>query len=82
MDNKNINRIQEYYQILVINCEKMEKYRVKLKNDPREYTAIPVIPNKLQEIDTGRFTLRILEPEDYQGFYERSLDEIELLEKE
>jgi hypothetical protein len=73
--------IQQYYDILVMNCEKMEKYTVKLKNDPRTYIAIPVIPYKYQESDTGRFALRILDPEDYEGFYERSIDEIELLQK-
>jgi hypothetical protein len=82
MENTNDKLIQDYFNILCINCEKMEKYRVKLKNDPRTYTAIPVIPAKFQENGVKRFTLRILDPEDYEGFYERSLDEIEMLEKE
>jgi hypothetical protein len=82
MENNNEKLIQEYYEILIINCDKMEKYKVKLKNDPRTYTAIPVIPNKFQDNGTRRFTLRIMDPEDFEGFYERSLDEIELLEKE
>ncbi len=73
--------INSYYDILVQNAKKMETYSIKLKNDPRVYTSVPMIPHKFQDDEVKRFTLRILAPDDYAGLYERSIDEIEMLEK-
>jgi hypothetical protein len=77
-ENTEIN--QQYYDILIKNVQKMEFYSIKFKNDSRIYTAVPMISYKFQNDDSNRFSLRIIHPKEYEGLYERSLDEIEFLE--
>jgi hypothetical protein len=79
--NENERVVQDYYNLLVENAEKCEVYNLKLINDPRIYTAIPMVPLKLQEDHTLRFAFRILQPESFEGLYERNIEDIEYLEK-
>jgi hypothetical protein len=80
MDNQD-NLIQQYYDILVKNVQKMETYSIKMKNDPRTYTAVPMIPFKFQNNETKRFTLKIIHPKEYEGLYDRAIEDIDVLEK-
>lgn len=79
--NENEKVVQDYYNLLAENTEKCEVYILKLVNDPRTYTAIPMVPHKLQEDHTLRFAFRILQPESLEGLYERNIEDIEYLER-
>ncbi|MFW5830602.1 MAG: hypothetical protein ACOC1D_01280 [Prolixibacteraceae bacterium] len=75
------NRKQEFYELLVQNVQKGEVYAVKLKGDPQIYSAIPMIPGRLQNNDPGKFVLKVLAPAERKGVYEYTMDELESIEE-
>ena len=75
------NKKQEYYEKLVQNVQKGEVYVVKLKKDPQVYSAIPMIPGRLQNDPSDKFVLKILAPVERKGVYEFSIDEVEYIER-
>ncbi len=77
-ENNSIN----YFEQLVQNVQKGEIYRVKLKNDPQVYLAIPMIPARIQNENPQKFLLKVISPESKQGVYEQFIGDIESLEKE
>jgi hypothetical protein len=72
--------MQKYYEILINNHEKGETYSIKFRDNPRVYTGIPMIP-RVQGDDENKFIFKILSPEKYKGIQEKSIKDIESLEK-
>lgn len=77
-ENSNTSR---YYELLVQNAQKGEVYAVKLKSDPQVYSAIPLIPGRMQNEEPAKFVLNILAPPERKGVHELPLDEIESIEQ-
>ena len=73
--------MHEYYEQLVQNVQKGEVYSVKMRDDPRVYLSIPMIPGRLQNSDPAIFLLKVIAPDDRQGVYEFLLEDIEYLER-
>jgi hypothetical protein len=73
-------KLQDIFETFVQNVQKGDIYRVKFKDDPTYYTGIPMIPGSYQE-DVLTFILKVLEPEKIKGIHEKSITEIEILEK-
>lgn len=71
----------DYYEMFVQNVQKGEVFEVKLLGDPNAYSAIPLIPGRFQNEKSGKFLLKILAPENKEGVYEHSLDEIEWVDR-
>jgi hypothetical protein len=80
MENTN-EKLQEYYEILVQNQQKGEIYKIKFRNETQTFTGIPMISHRIQQSNDSSFVFNILSPEEHKGIYERSLREIESLEK-
>lgn len=74
-------RKQELYELLVQNVQKGEVYAVKLKGDPQVYSAIPMIPGRLQNNDSEKFVLKVLAPAERKGVYEYKMSELESIEQ-
>lgn len=74
------NNINNYYELLVQNAKKGEIYSVKFKNDPVVYSAMPMIPGRLQNHEPQKFVLNVLAPKEYKGVYEKLTGEIETIE--
>ncbi len=71
---------QKYYEILVNNHEKGETYSIKFRDNPQVYTGIPMIP-RVPTKNENKFIFKILSPEKYKGIQEKSIKDIENLEK-
>lgn len=75
-------KIDNYYQILVQNARKGERYRIKLKGSTLEYNAIPLIQMNFDVPGDGTFMMKIFEPAEYKGIQYHRLEDIDTLEKE
>jgi hypothetical protein len=78
MENSD-QKIQEFYEILVNNHEKGETYSIKFRDNPQVYTGIPMVPRDRDDDDI--FIFKVLSPEKYKGIHEKSIREIEKIEK-
>ena len=81
MQNKDA-KYRKYYEALVQNAQKGETYLLKLKDSPIVYIAIPVLRSTFTTDDENMFSFRILQPEEHKGVFQRSIDDIELLERQ
>lgn len=71
----------EYARILAQNAYKGDTFVVKLKDDPTYYVGIPMVRSSLSRDQDETFTLKILEPREKSGMIERSIRDLELLQK-
>jgi hypothetical protein len=78
MENRD-QKIQEYYEILVNNHEKGETFSIKFRDNPQVYTGIPMVP-RVQD-DEDIFIFKVFSPAKYKGIHEKSIREIETIEK-
>ena len=80
MKNENKN-YRKHYEILVQNAQKGEIYLLKLKDSQLVYVTIPVLRDRFTTEAEDVFSFRILQPEENKGIFQRSIEDIELLEK-
>lgn len=73
---------QEYYEALVQNAEKGERYLLKLKDNPGLFITIPLIRPGFEGGGENMFTFKVIEPKEMEGMYKRPLDDIEILERQ
>lgn len=71
----------EYFEALVQNAQKGEYYLIKLKGDPIEYTAIPLIHYNMDTQKDSMFVMKVVEPPEHQGVYKQPVNSIEKLER-
>jgi hypothetical protein len=72
-----MDSITRFKETLGLNAKSGDIYVVIFKNNPIPYVGIP----KASTTDEDQFVFRILEPEDKEGIYTFSYDEIESLKK-
>jgi hypothetical protein len=77
----NGNSEKKYFEILTQNAQIGESYFIKLRHDPNIYLGIPIIHSNFNSDDDNNFTLKVLEPKEKEGIFERTISDIEFLEK-
>lgn len=78
---QNEQNLRKYHEALVQNLQKGETYTIRFKDNPVIFTGIPIIPYKFENDEKNRFILKVLKPDKYKGIMEKSLDDIEMIEK-
>jgi hypothetical protein len=76
-----IKKPEDYFETLVQNIQKGEMYSIKFKNDPVNYTGIPFIRLAADMGNETVFIFKVLSPDDNIGILEKTLSEIEILQR-
>jgi len=74
--------MDRFYETLVQNSRKGERFRVKLKGIPVVLHAIPLIQTSFDNSDDRVIMMKVFDPEEYRGIRHYRIEEIEMLEKE
>lgn len=69
------------FETLVQNAQKGEYYFMKLRDDPVVYTAIPLVHYSMDTAGDTLFVMKVVDPPEQQGVYQRKISEIEFIER-
>ncbi|GAB4370562.1 MAG: hypothetical protein Kow0042_12860 [Calditrichia bacterium] len=78
---QNNDKYSEYVDIISQNAYKGESYFIKFKNDTNIYLGIPILRSNLSQEDPDIFSFNVIEPTEKSGMYQKSIKDIQFLEK-